>query len=745
MGAEASTGNGVTEPAKPGGGAFPPGALVSVLTPLPIDRAYDYRAGEAMALGPGDWVIVEVGPNPVIGVVWGPGQGDADPARLKPVLHRLDLPPMPPETREFLVRAADYTLTPLGHMLRLASRAPDLAKPPRPRLVYRLGAPRPERMTPARTRVVEALEERGGAAMAAAEIVEAAGVSAGVVKGLVDAKTLVAEERPGVAPFPRLDPAAEAVDLSSAQGAAAGALRATAAERRFAAHLLKGVTGSGKTEVYLEAVAECLAAGRQALILVPEIALTSAFVERVERRFGAKPAEWHSETPGAQRRRVWVGAAKGDARLVVGARSALWLPFRDLGLIVVDEEHDGSYKQEDGALYSARDMAVLRASLAGATVVLASATPSLETWANAEAGKYVRLDLPERFGAAELPRVRLLDMRSGGPPRGRWIAPPLAEAVRSRLAAGEQSLLFLNRRGYAPLTVCRACGFFFECPHCDARLVEHRFRRRLLCHQCGHTEPIPEACPDCGSTEQLVASGPGVERLAEEAAATFPDARLAVLSSDISAGTIRAQVAAIAEGAADLVIGTQIVAKGHNFPLLTLVGVVDADLGLQGGDLRAAERTFQLIRQVSGRAGRADRAGVAMIQTAAPDHPVMRSLVSGDEEAFMRQLADERRRASAPPFGRMAGVIVSGRDPETVWRAAQALGAVEAPLASIGAELFGPAPAPIARIRGRARARLLVKAPKGAPLQDALRRWRDAVKIPSSVRVAIDIDPQSFL
>lgn len=745
MGAEASTGNGVTGAANPEREAFAPGALVSVLTPLPIDRAYDYRAGEAMALGPGDWVVVEVGPNPVIGVVWGPGEGDADPAKVKPVLHRLDLPPMPPETREFLTRAAEYTLTPLGHMLRLASRAPDLARPPKPRIVYRLGDARPERMTAARARAVEALEERAGAAMSGGEIAEAAGVSASVVKGLAEAGTLIAEERPGAPPFPPLDPAAEPIELSEAQRAAATTLGDAVAARRFSAVLLKGVTGSGKTEVYLEAVAACLAAGRQALILAPEIALTAAFVERVERRFGARPAEWHSEVPGGQRRRAWVGVAEGDARLVVGARSALWLPFRDLGLVVVDEEHDGSYKQEDGALYSARDMAVLRASLTGATAVLASATPSLETWANAEADKYVRLDLPERFGKAELPRVRLLDMRSSGPPRGRWIAPPLAEAVRARLAAGEQSLLFLNRRGYAPLTVCRSCGYFFECPHCDARLVEHRFRRKLLCHQCGHTEPIPDACPDCGSTDHLVASGPGIERLAEEAAATFPEARLAVLSSDISAGLIRAQVTAIAEGGADLVIGTQIVAKGHNFPLLTLVGVVDADLGLQGGDLRAAERTFQLIRQVSGRAGRADRPGVAMIQTAAPDHPVMRALVSGDEEAFMRQLAEERRRAAAPPFGRMAGVIVSGRDPETVWAAAKALGEAEAPLAAIGAELFGPAPAPIARIRGRARARLLVKAAKGAPLQAALRRWRDAVKIPSSVRVAIDIDPQSFL
>ena len=723
---------------------FEPGALVSVLTPLPIDRAYDYVVG-GEPLGLGDFVIVEVGPNRVIGVVWGAGAGDADPAKLKPVRARIDAPPMPQATRDFLARAADYTLTPLGQMLRLATRAPGLETPPRDVKVYALSPEAPARMTPARARVVETLEALGGVSMTGPELRDAAGVSAAVIKGLVEAEALVVGARPAASPFAALTPGDDGGRLSPPQAAAAKELAADVARRRFGATLLRGVTGSGKTEVYLEAIAECVRAGRQALILLPEIALTSAFIERVRARFGAEPAEWHSEITPKERKRVWLGVASGAAKLVVGARSSLFLPFADLGLIVVDEEHDGSYKQEDGALYSARDMSVLRASLANAAVVLASATPSLETWANAEAGKYRRLDLPERFGAAKLPVTQVVDMRVDGPDRGRWIAPPLRQAVRARLAAGEQSLLFLNRRGYAPLTVCRACGFFFECPDCDARLVEHRFRQRMMCHQCGHTAPVPKICPKCEREDRLAASGPGVERLAEEAAATFPDARIAILSSDLAAGSIKDTIDQIAAGAADLVIGTQIVAKGHNFPLLTLVGVVDADLGLQGGDLRAAERTFQLVRQVAGRAGRADREGVAMIQTSAPDHPVMRALASGDEEAFLREMSEERRRAGAPPYGRMAGVIVSGRNDEQVWNAAKALAAGAAPLLKVGAEVFGPAPAPISRIRGRARARLLVKAPKGAPLQAALRRWRDAVKTPSAVRVAIDVDPQSFL
>jgi primosomal protein N' (replication factor Y) len=509
---------------------------------------------------------------------------------------------------------------------------------------------------------------------------------------------------------------------------------------------LKGVTGSGKTEVYLEAVAEALALARQALVLLPEIALSVEFLDRVEARFGARPVEWHSGVTQAARRRAWMAVATGEARLVVGARSALFLPFAELGLVVVDEEHDGSYKQEDGACYHARDMAVLRASMEGAAVVLASATPSLETWANAEAGKYARLDLPERFGAALLPEMRAIDLREHAPEPGRWISGPLEAAVAERLAAGEQALLFLNRRGYAPLTICRACGHQVGCEQCDARMVEHRFRKRLVCHQCGATRPIPIACPACKVEGRMTALGPGVERLAEEAAALWPEARLAILSSDLAEGprALKARIEEIAGGGADLVIGTQLVSKGHNFPLLTLVGVIDADLGLQGGDLRAAEKTFQLIRQVSGRAGRAERPGRALVQTHQPEHPAIRAILTGDDEGFWRAEAEGRRRALMPPYGRLAGVVVTGTDEARTWEVARALAREQEPLRAAGAEVFGPAPAPVARIRGRHRLRLLVRAPKGVALQPALRGWLAAVPTPSNVRVAIDIDPQSF-
>jgi primosomal protein N' (replication factor Y) len=723
---------------------FPAGEPVAVVTAEGLDRALDYRAPEG-GIGIGDFVAVPLGPRRVLGVVWSPGTGGYDPAKLRGIDRPLDIPPMRAEMRTFLARAADYTLTPLTTMLRLATRAPGLGEPPAARPLLRLTGQAPERMTEARARVLAAFADFGNLGFAPAELARIAGVGAAVIKGLETQGVIVREVVARDPPYPALDARAPSRTLSPDQAAAAATLRAAAAGG-YSATLLKGVTGSGKTEVYLEAVAETLARGRQALVMLPEIALSAQFLDRVEARFGARPAEWHSGVTYAGRRRAWRAVATGGARLVVGARSALFLPFRELGLVVVDEEHDGSYKQEDGALYNARDMAVLRAAIEGAAVVLASATPSLESWANADAGKYARLDLPERFGAAVLPAMAAIDLRADEPAQGRWISGPLQRAVDERLALGEQSLLFLNRRGYAPLTICRACGHQVGCDDCDARLVEHRFRQRLVCHQCGATKPIPATCPSCGAEGRMAALGPGVERLAEEAAAVWPAARIAILSSDLaeSAQALKARIELIAAGGADIVIGTQLVSKGHNFPHLTLVGVIDADLGLQGGDLRAAEKTFQLIRQVAGRAGRVETPGLALIQTHQPEHPALRAILTGDDEGFWRAEAAQRRHAGAPPYGRMAGVIVTGADEARTWDVARALGRASAPLRAAGAELYGPAPAPIARVRGRHRVRLLVRAPKAAPLQPALRAWIAGVATPSGVRVSVDVDPQSF-
>ncbi|UWQ78492.1 primosomal protein N' [Leisingera sp. S132] len=724
---------------------FQAGERVGVLTTQPLDRLLDYRAPEGGCYL-GAYVEVPLGPRKVLGVVWGPGAGDFDSAKLRSVIRVLDVAPMRTEMRQFLGKAADYTLTPMPAMLRLATRAPGLSDPPSMRKILRRGDGVPDRMTEARTRVLEVLEEYGGLAFTPRELADMADVTPSVVKGLVKQGALREEEAPRDTPYPHLDPELPSKQLTEDQAKAAAALAEGVHSGRYGTTLLKGVTGSGKTEVYLEAVAAALRAGRQALVLLPEIALTAEFLTRVEARFGAKPAEWHSGATMTERRRVWKMVGQGAAQLVIGARSALFLPFRDLGLIIVDEEHDTSYKQEDGVLYNARDMAVLRAAMCSAQVVLASATPSLETWANAEAGKYNRLNLTSRFGASVLPDMRAVDMRSEDLLPSTWISPTLKKAMTLRMERGEQSLLFLNRRGFAPVTICRACGAQVACDHCDARMVEHRFMKRLMCHQCGETKPVPETCPSCEVEGKMAPVGPGIERLAEEATALFPEARIAVLSSDLfgSARALKQRIEEIAAGEADIILGTQLVAKGHNFPLLTLVGVIDADLGLQGSDLRAAERTFQLMRQVAGRAGRAERPGEALMQTFQPEHPVIRAILSGDEESFWKAEAAERQAAGVPPYGRMAGIILSGPDLAAVFDLGNAMARNDGPLRQIGAQLFGPAPAPIARVRGRHRVRLLVKAPKGVPLQEALARWTAPLRLKGDLRLSIDIDPQSF-
>lgn len=724
---------------------FYEGDLVAVLTAQPIDRFLDYKAPES-GCHLGAFVEVPLGPRKVLGVVWGKGAGDFDYAKVRSVMRVLDVAPMREEMREFLTRAADYTLTPMSAMLRLATRAPGLGDAPSMRTVYRLGSAEPTRVTEARTKVLEVLCDYGGLSFTLGELAEMAGVGTSVVKGLVKQGAVSQEDAPRDVPYPRLDPDYGGKELSADQADGAEVLRAALRTDAYGTTLLKGVTGSGKTEVYLEAVAECLRMGRQALVLLPEIALSGEFINRVEARFGFKPAEWHSGVTMTERRRCWKMVGQGAAQLIVGARSALFLPFQNLGLIVVDEEHDTSYKQEDGVLYNARDMAVLRAAINGAQVVLASATPSLESWANVEAGKYTRLVLSSRYGPAVMPKMSAIDMRAEDLPGGTWVSPTLRDAIAERMERGEQSLIFLNRRGYAPVTLCRACGNQIGCDQCDARMVEHRFLNRLMCHQCGETKPMPKVCPHCDAEDKLSAVGPGVERMGEEITALFPDARVAVLSSDLygSARAMKAHIEQISQGGTDIIIGTQLVAKGHNFPLLTLVGVIDADLGLQGSDLRAAERTFQLMRQVAGRAGRAEKQGEALLQTYQPEHAVIRAILVGDEEKFWATEAGERKAAGVPPYGRMAGIILSSPNADDVFNLGAEMARRDGPLRQIGAQVYGPAPAPIARVRGRHRVRLLVKADKAAPLQKALAAWAAQFRLPTNTRLSIDIDPQSF-
>ena len=725
---------------------FNQGEFISVLTTQPIDRFLDYKAPEGGCFL-GAFLEVPLGPRKVLGVVWGPGQGNFDITKTRPALRVLDAAPMRSELKSFLQKAGDYTLTSMTTMLRLATRAPGLGDPPSMRRVYRRGTKPVVQMTKARAKVFDVISDYGDSPFTLKELSDLAGVSSSVVIGLKKIGALLEEQTPRDHPFATLDPSLPGKPLTQAQSTACDTILELLRKDRFSTTLLRGITGSGKTEVYLEAVAECIRQGQQALVLLPEIALTAEFLKRVQVRFGTLPAEWHSGVTMTVRRRVWKMAGQGGVQLIVGARSALFLPFRSLGLIVVDEEHDQSYKQEEGVLYHARDMAVLRASVAGAKVVLASATPSLESWSNAQSGKYHKVELRERFGEATLPELRAIDMREQELPSTRWISEPLRTQITKRIATSEQSLLFLNRRGYAPITLCRACGDQLGCSDCDARLVEHRFQKRLICHQCGASHPIPQTCPSCGAEDRLAAIGPGVERLAEEATALFPDARVVTLSSDMFGSTraLKQEIEHIAQGDADIIVGTQLVAKGHNFPHLTLVGVIDTDIGLQGSDLRAAERTFQLVRQVAGRAGRAEKPGLALLQTHQPEHSVIRAILSGDEVGFWNAEADAREVAAVPPFGRLAGIIISASDAEVAFDLGTYLARQKVALQSIGAQVYGPAPAPIARVRGRFRVRLLIKAAKTAPLQKAISEWLRQVKLPNDIRLSVDIDPQTFL
>ena len=718
-------------------------ARVPVLLPYPFAGPFDYRVPVGMALQPGDLVLVPLNRREEIGVVWdGAPDGGVGDNRLRPVSARLEAPPMGADIRRLIDWIASYTLALPGDVLPMALRAKALAADPAP-TGWQRAEMRPEiRLTAARQKVLAALADgpRGGAALIAA-----AGVSAGVVRGMAEAGLLVAVALPVPPPFAWPDPAHPGPALSAEQDAGAAALRAAVAAKAFSVTLLEGVTGSGKTEVYLEAIAEALRGGRQALVLLPEIALSSQWLERFAARFGVAPAVWHSDLSARTRRITWRAVAAGGAPVVVGARSALFLPFPDLGLVVVDEEHETAFKQEDGVVYHARDMAIVRARLCEAAAVLVSATPSLETLANVEAGRYRRLHLPRRHGGAALPAIGLIDLRNHPPARGQFLAPPLIAAVHATLARGEQAMLFLNRRGYAPLTLCRACGHRMQCPNCTAWLVEHRARRILQCHHCGHTVPIPTACPDCGAAHSLTPVGPGVERITEEAAALFPQARLLVMASDTMIGPDAAAQAArqISERVVDLIIGTQIVAKGWHFPHLTLVGVVDADLGLGGGDLRAAERTVQLLHQVSGRAGRAEAPGTVLLQTFSPEHKVMQALVSGDFNRFMQSEAAERRPGNWPPYGRLAALIVSAESAGAADGAARELG--RAAPGGDGIVVLGPAPAPLAILRGRHRRRLLLKTRRDIAVQPLLRAWLAAVPIKRGVRVEVDVDPVSFL
>ncbi len=715
-----------------------------VLVPYPVDKAYDYAVDADVR--DGDYVCVPLGGREVPGVVWGEAEGKTPPAKLKSMVFGYSLFPMVEEHRKFIDWVAHYTMTPKGSVLKMALSVFGALEEPKPAAGYRLkaGVKVSEKLSAQRKKVLDILSD--GHPRIAAEIARLADCSSSVVKGLAEKGYLEPCDIFNPAPCKNPDPYRPRVELSEDQEYVAERLCDQLKEGGYQASLIDGVTGAGKTEVYFEAVAAALKQGKQVLILLPEIALSNAFLGRFAARFGCEPALWHSNLSAGKRKTTWRGVAEGHSKVIVGARSALFLPYQDLGLIIVDEEHDPAYKQEDGVIYHARDMAVVRAHLGKFPIVLASATPSLETMQNVWDGKYEHLVLPSRFGGATMPDISVIDMREDKPERQHFISPPLMEAVQETITQGEQALLFLNRRGYAPLTLCRTCGHRMECPRCTAWLVEHKGRGILQCHHCGHSVRTPDTCIECGEKDSLAACGPGVERIYEEVSAYFPDARVMVLASDTAENheELRKMLDTIRKGEVDIIIGTQMIAKGHHFPNLTLVGVVDADLGLSGGELRGAERVYQLLHQVAGRAGReAGQQGRVILQSFMPEHRIMKALAIGTRDEFLECEADEREVAHMPPFSRLAGIIIAGRDESLVLNVAKSLG-MSAPQGE-QIQTLGPAPAPFARLRGKYRYRLLVRADKNIDIQKTLSSWVGSVKVPSTVRVYIDIDPQSFM
>ncbi|QDK32363.1 primosomal protein N' [Sphingomonas sp. IC081] len=705
----------------------------------------DYRVPEGRPVEHGSVVIAPLGPRQVLGIVWEAERLSAQEvpeSKLRPILEVLPVPPIPERLRRLIEWTADYYCAPLASVARMALGSMAALRGGGTTTEYRLTDMEPARLTPQRAAALDALQ---GEQASIKELAELASVSDGVLRGMVGAGLLEPVTVDLDRPYPRANPEFAVPELSEGQQAAADVFVEAVRTPRFAPFLLDGVTGSGKTETYFEAVAEALRLNRQVLVLLPEIALTENFLRRFEHRFGVSPILWHSSLKSSERRRAWRSIVLGDAQVVVGARSALFLPYAHLGLIIVDEAHEISFKQDDGVRYNARDVAVMRAKFEAFPVILASATPALETMQLAEAGVYRKIDLPARFGGAQLPDIQIVDLRKEAPERGKWLAPRLVEEMKARLERGEQSLLFLNRRGYAPLTLCRHCGYRFQCPNCTAWLVEHRFSQRLACHHCGHEVPVPEACPECGTGDCLVACGPGVERIADEVAEILPEARVALVTSDTmnTAEAMNEFVAKAENKAIDVIVGTQLVTKGYHFPELTLVGVVDADLGLEGGDLRAAERTYQQVAQVAGRAGRGEKPGEVLIQTRHPEASVIAALAAGDRDAFYAAEIEARRDANAPPFGRWAAIIVSSEDQAEAKAAARTIGGTAPNLPDM--LVLGPAPAPLSLLRGRHRFRLLINAKRSAELQRVLREWLEPLQFPRGVRVHIDVDPYSFV
>lgn len=736
-------------------GMFKAGDIVKVLIPNVANAGYDYRLTAAADIG--QFVACRVMNRPYIGVVWGIGDSGLPAEKIKDIITVYDAR-LAVTDLQWIAKMSSWTLMSLGAVLRLIVNVPDAFLPPKMEQLYGLNITDGIRMTAPRQAVVDAFASNDDEPMSASDIQNIAHVSAAVVRTMIGQGLLVPREQRAKSKE-QCAPAYHDcgnIKLNAEQQSAAYAIGAAIDAGGFSVHLLDGITGSGKTQVYFDAAWRAYSRGASVLLMMPEIALTAQFMHRFAARFGAAPVVWHSNLTAARRREIWRGVLNGEIRMVVGTRSALFLPWQNLGLIVVDEEHDTSYKQEDMGNYHARDMAVLRAKIAGFPVVLASATPSAETLQNVALGKYQLLRLTSRFGGAQTPKIETIDLRENRPttysvasdapdaaPHNGCLSDPLCNAIAETLAAHRQTMLFINRRGFAPIIQCKKCGWVAQCPDCSVGMTYHKSVGKLLCHMCGRTAPMPARCPDCGG--DVSTRGAGLEKIAEEVSARFPSARVALVSSDTisSRQSLERLVVKMENGEIDVVIGTQILAKGHHFPNLTLVGVVDADMGLFGTDFRAAEHTFQQLFQVAGRAGRGEFPGRVLLQTYQPDNPVLCAICAGDRDTFMATDMASRRAAGMPPFGQLIAVVVEGQKESVLKGFCDALAAA-APIAA-GVKIMGPIAAGVYQIRNWYRMRFLVAGGATTMLQPVVSHWLAKVKQPANIRVKVDVNPQNFM
>ncbi len=725
-------------------------AVYGVLLPLIFDDIFDYSSDEKLELG--QLVLVPFGREEHVGIVYKIGKSaNIDEKKIKPIKEVINLPLISHNLILFIEKVAQYNLAPKGLVLKMVLGQKTNQLPKQKVQLLGLNIKNENlngiRITENRKAVFDFLDN--GIEAHKDLIIEKTGVSETVINAMIKSgflykKEILINEESELQQV-NLN---KHVELTQEQQNASDIL-IKKVNNGFSATLLDGVTGSGKTEVYFEAVAEALSLNKQVLVLVPEISLTTQWLKRFEKRFGVTPYIWHSEVSIKDKAKTWKAVSLNNAKVVVGARSALFLPYADLGIIVVDESHDHSFKQESLVNYQGRDMAVLRAHLEQIPIVLSTATPDLETIVNVEEEKYDIVKLRKRYAKATLPEIKIIDIKKDKPQKGTWgvsfISPCLVEELKNNLEKGEQSMLFLNRRGYAPLLICRDCGHRIQCPHCTSWLSEHRITGEVICHHCGFKMFTPKRCPSCASEDGLTACGPGVERIAEEVKNRFPTARVEILSSDITTNykEISEVIRKTSNKEVDILIGTQILAKGHNFPDLTLVGVIDADLGLMGTDLRSTEQTFQLLSQVAGRAGRGEKKGFVYLQTLYPDNLVLDAVIKHDREAFVDIEKSSRLMLKMPPYGKLAAIIVSSTNNEIAETTAYMLGRCAPHTDNI--QTFGPAPAPLNLLRGRYRYRLLLKTAKNVDIQKIIKIWLKMVKVKSNVRIDVDINPYSFM